>query len=337
MENLLQGIDGVLCLLDDVCITADQDILHMQRLEQVFSRLQGAGLVLNKNKCRFFQESVTYLGFIIDRNGVHKSPEKVSAMINCKPPSNVHELKSFLGLVNYYRMFVPNASTILSPLNRLLQKDVKWEWGIEHQKAFSQMKAELASDITLAHYNPKLKLILTVDASSSGLGAILSHIVDSVERPIAYASRSLNDAEKKYSQIQKEATAIIFGVRRFHQYLYGLDTPFILRTDHKPLMFIFHPDRGVPEVSANRLQRYALFLTAYNYEIEYVKSDNNCADYLSRSTRESETERSGDPCSHVSLTHGCRRGVNQANRHKQTIRIVPLISTSLQTVPSRLH
>ncbi|CAB3254664.1 unnamed protein product [Arctia plantaginis] len=123
------------------------------------------------------------------------------------------------------------------------------------------------------------------DASPSGLGAILSQIgSDGVERPVSFASRTLNTAEKRYSQIQKEATAIIFGVRRFHQYLYGRATPFILRTDHKPLLSIFGPHRGVPEVSANRLQRYAMFLSGYNYTIEYIRSADNSADYLSRAS-----------------------------------------------------
>lgn len=282
MERLLRDIDGVLCLLDDVLVTGDTREQHCQRLELVFSRLQDAGLVLNKDKCNLFKDSVTYLGFVIDRHGIHKCSNKVKAMITAKCPTNVHELKSFLGLVNYYRIFVPNASSILSPLNSLLQKETKWEWTPTHEQAFLKIKEELAAENTLAHYDPQLKLVLTVDASPWGLGAILGQLEGDTERPLAYASRALSNAERNYSQIEKEATAIVFGIRRFHQYLYGLDVPFILRTDHKPLMYIFHPHKGVPEVSANRLQRYALFLNSYNYEIQYVSSVNNSADYLSR-------------------------------------------------------
>lgn len=124
---------------------------------------------------------------------------------------------------------------------------------------------------------------MTVDASPVGLGYILSQIgTDGIEKPISYASRTLTSAEKKYAQIQKEATAIIFGIRRFHQYLYGRSIPFVLRTDHKPLLSIFSPHKGIPEISANRLQRYAIFLSAYNYTIEYISSKQNSADYLSR-------------------------------------------------------
>lgn len=141
----------------------------------------------------------------------------------------------------------------------------------------------MASDNVLAHYDPEATLILTVDASPTGLGAVLSQVgLDNIERPVSYASRTLTPAEKQYAQIQREATAIIFGVRRFHQYLFGRSVPFVLRTDQKPLLSIFGPHRGIPEVSANRLQRYAIFLSAYNYTIEYVRSSNNSADYLSR-------------------------------------------------------
>lgn len=195
------------------------------------------------------------------------------------------KLQSFLGLINYYRSFVPNASAILKPLYELLKKGNKWYWGHEHEDAFNAIKKCLASDQVLAHFNHNATIILTVDASPSGLSAILSQIEpNGSERPVSFASRTLNAAEKRYSQIQKEATAIIFGVRRYHQYLYGRTVPFILRTDHKPLLSIFGPYRGIPEVSANRLQRYAMFLSSYNYRIEYVRSTDNTADFLSRAS-----------------------------------------------------
>lgn len=139
----------------------------------------------------------------------------------------------------------------------------------------------------MAHFDPNAKLLLTVDASPNGLAAILSQAEPGAagagaERPVAFASRALSAAERRYSQIQKEATAIVFGVRRFHQYLYGRAEPFTLRTDHKPLTSIFGNNHGIPEVTANRLQRYAIFLSAYNYNIEYVSSAANSADFLSR-------------------------------------------------------
>ena len=157
-------------------------------------------------------------------------------------------------------------------------------WGKLQNDAFTKIKQELISDRVLAHYNPELTTIVTADAGPAGLGAVLAQRqADGSERVVAYASRSLSKAERNYAQIQKEATAIVFAVKKFHHYLYGRTFPFTLRTDHKPLLSIIGTKKGIPELAANRLQRYALFLSAYNYNIEYVKGENNTADFLSRS------------------------------------------------------
>lgn len=283
MECLLAGLEGTVFFLDDILVTGENTSVHKERLTAVLQRLEDAGLSLQHNKCEFFKKEISYLGHVIDKNGVRKSPEKVRAISEAERPHNVHQLQSFLGLINYYRNFIPNASSILSPLYDLLRKNAKWEWSTVHDNAFVTVKEILISEKILAHFDPAATLILTVDASPTGLGAVLSQVGnDGLERPISFASRTLSAAEKKYAQIQKEATAIIFGVRRFHQYLYGRSLPFVLRTDHKPLLTIFSPQKGIPEISANRLQRYAMFLSAYNYTIEYVRSRDNNADFLSR-------------------------------------------------------
>lgn len=283
MECLLAGLEGTVFFLDDILVTGENQAVHKERLLAVLQRLEDAGLSLQHNKCEFFKNEISYLGHVIDKNGVRKSPEKVKAIWEAVRPHTVHQLQSFLGLINYYRNFIPDASSLLSPLYDLLRKNAKWEWSAAHENAFVTVKKILISDNVLTHFDPAATLILTVDASPTGLGAVLSQIGnDRSERPISFASRTLTTAEKKYSQIQKEATAIIFGVRRFHQYLYGRSVPFILRTDHRPLLSIFGPRRGIPEVSANRLQRYAMFLSAYNFTIEYVRSSDNNADFLSR-------------------------------------------------------
>lgn len=129
-----------------------------------------------------------------------------------------------------------------------------------------------------------------MDAGPAGLGCVLAQLQpDKTERAIAYASRSLSVSERNYAQIKKEAAAIIFGIKKFHHYLYGRTEPFILRTDHKPLISIFGRKKGVPELAANRLQRYALFLSAYNFKIEYIKSADNVADFLSRAISSSQS------------------------------------------------
>ncbi|XP_062530453.1 uncharacterized protein K02A2.6-like [Bombyx mori] len=176
MDTVLAGLDGTLCLLDDVLITGRNDSEHLERLHQVLQRLQDAGFVLQKSKCQFFQDEINYLGSTINKEGLRKSPDKVEAILKASAPTNVSQLRSFLGLVNYYRNFVPNASCILGPLYELLKKETKWRWSKLHDKAFNEIKKRLASDNVLAHFNPNANIILTVDASPNGLGAILSQL-----------------------------------------------------------------------------------------------------------------------------------------------------------------
>ncbi|XP_071054976.1 uncharacterized protein [Onthophagus taurus] len=171
-------------------------------------------------------------------------------------------------------------STVLNPLYNLLKKNVKFHWDENCDKAFSHVKEILKSTEVLVHFNPDLELKLTVDASSVGIGAVLSHRFPSgIEKPIAFVSRTLTDAEKNYSQIEREGSAIIYGVTKFNQYLCGYK--FTLVTDHKPLLITFGENKAIPQLSANRLRRWALILAAYNYKIEYVKSNLNCTDWLS--------------------------------------------------------
>ncbi|XP_049884610.1 uncharacterized protein K02A2.6-like [Pectinophora gossypiella] len=280
LEEMFADLPRVGVFLDDVIITGVDDSTHLATLNEVFRRLQRYGLKVAKEKCTFFAESVTYLGFVISKKGVHTLPEKIEAIKNVSTPTNVNELRSFLGLVMYYAKFVPNISTLLAPLYTLLKKEVKFIWNEQAEQAFNAVKALLISSKVLAHYDPALPLVLTTDASGVGVGAVISHLTAAGERPVAYASRSLNNAEKGYSQIEREALAIIYGVRKFHQYLYG--RKFTLRTDHKPLVTIFGDKTGIPVMAASRMQRWAVILAGYNYNIEYVRSEKNAADALSR-------------------------------------------------------
>lgn len=285
METLLAGLEGVSVWLDDICITGPSKEIHLSRLREVLARLHDAGLRLQKDKCVFFEKSVTYLGYVIDKSGLKTCPTKVEAILGAPAPTDVLGVKRFLGVVNYYRNFIPGASALLSPLHELLRTGAEWEWGKRQQEAFRSVKDALASERVLAHFDPDAPLVLTVDAGPCGLGAVLAHRdADGRERPIAFASRSLSASEKNYSQIQKEATAIIFGVKHFHQYVYGRQEPFILKTDHRPLLSIFGKDNGVSVTAALRLQRYAIILSAYNYIPKYIDGKNNeVADYFSRS------------------------------------------------------
>lgn len=200
MENLLQGIKGVSVYIDDILITGSTTEEHLQTLDKVLERLETAGLKLNKLKCFFLRPYIEYLGHIIDQDGLHPTKEKVQAIQEAPKPQNVGELRSFFGIINYYNRFLPKLSSKLAPLYRLLQKDVKWTWGTEQDKAFEAAKRALQDDSLLVHYDESKPLILACDASQYGLGAVLSHVMeDGQERPVAYASRTLTSAEKNYS------------------------------------------------------------------------------------------------------------------------------------------
>ena len=282
MERILQGIDGVACYIDDIIITGKSTKEHLDHLEEVLKWLSEHGVKTKKDKCRFFEDSVEFLGHMIDAKGIHTTPDKLQAIVDAPAPRNVNELRSFLGLLNYYRKFIPRSATILHPLNALLCKNAKWNWSHECQKSFESAKAALSSSSLLAHYNPTLPIRLAGDASAYGIGAVIAHVMpDGSERPVAFASRTLTSAEKNYSQIEKEALALVYGVKRFHTYLNGRH--FTLVTDHKPLKTILGPKKGIPTLAAARLQRWAWILSAYRYDIEFrPTTEHGNADGLSR-------------------------------------------------------
>ena len=282
MDTILQGMSGVLCYLDDTLIVGKNKEEHLTTVEEVLKRLQNEGLRVNKEKCCFVTTSVQYLGHRIDANGIHATGEKLDAVLMAPVPSSVPQLRSFLGMINYYSKFIPNLATLLNPRNELLRKDVQWKWTDQREQAFKQVKQCLTSPNVLVHYDPTLPIKLAGDASAYGIGAVISHTLpDGSERPIAFASRTLNASERNYAQLEKEALSLIFGVKKFHEYLYG--RRFTLLTDHKPLTTILGPKTGVPPLAAARLQRWALLLSAYEYDLEFRPTAQHAnADGLSR-------------------------------------------------------
>ena len=282
MDTLLQGIDGVSVYIDDILVTGKTTQEHLEHLEEVLKRLENAGMRLKKSKCAYLLPSVEYLGHDITRDGLRTADSKVEAIVRAPAPKNVTELRSFLGLVNYYGKFLQNLATTLSPLYSLLQKNKRWSWGQSQTEAFDAVKKLLLSSRVLVHFDDSLPLVLSCDASPYGIGAVLSHIMpNGDERPVSFASRTLTETEKKYAQLEKEALAIVYGVRKFHQYLYG--RKFELRTDHKPLVYIFNPGKPISAMASGRIQRWALTLGAHQYTIKFQKGTENCtADAVSR-------------------------------------------------------
>ena len=282
MAQVLSGIPNVAYYIDDILITGRTRAEHIENLRRVLCRLREYGLKLKRSKCEFFAKDLEFLGHRILPEGVKPTTERVASIREAPAPTNKQELKSFLGMLTYNARFLPNMSHTLYPLHQLLQQNVSWVWTSEHQKAFDAAKRMLSSAKALAHYDVNKPVKLFCDASAYGLGACLVYVMsDGSQKPIAYALRTLSKPERAYAQIEREGLALVFGVRRFHQYLYG--RPFILVTDHRPLCKIFGNKQGIPPMAAARMQRWALTLSAYQYTIEHINGTaNNCADCMSR-------------------------------------------------------
>ncbi|XP_053395598.1 uncharacterized protein K02A2.6-like [Mercenaria mercenaria] len=282
IEQILQGIDGVQCILDDMVITGATNEEHFKNLDLVLTRLEQYGLRVNKDKCAFFQDRISYCGHDIDVSGLWKSQAKIGAILDTPRPTNVSSLRSYLGLLMYYHRFLPDISTVVKPLNELLEKNRKFEWNDKQERAFQNSKILLTKEPVLTHYNPDLPVRLATDASPVGISGILSHVMpDGSEKPIAFASRTLTKTEQKYAQVDREALAAYYFVKRFYTYLYG--RKFTLIVDCQALLSIFSPQKQIAVTTAARVQRYALYLSGFNYDIEYKSTKKNSnVDALSR-------------------------------------------------------
>lgn len=300
VEKTLQGLEGVVNFLDDIIVTGRNRKEHLDNLEKVFEKLSRAGFRFNLEKCEFFKPEVTYLGHVINKHGIQKDPKKISAVINCPRPSNVTEVRSFVGLINYFGKFIDNLADMLQPLYQLLQKGKTFKWTDECETAFKRAKNEISSDRILSHFDHNIPLCLYCDASNNGIAAILFHeMPDGSKRPISYASRILSSAEKNYSTIHKEALALYWGMTKFYQYLMG--RRFTLYSDHKPLAAIFGEKKGIPEMAAGRLQRWSTYLSGFQYEFRHISSSSNLADALSRMPVSSEESLNRAEIDYVNL------------------------------------
>ena len=268
MDTLLQGIPDVICYIDDILVTGTSEEEHLQNITKVLDKFKEYGVRVKQDKCKFMSASVKYLGHRIDPDGIHAMDSELEAIREAPTPQNIQELYSFLGLLNYYASFIPKLSSLIHPLNRLLHHDTRWKWTKDCK--WLSMKPKQDCYHPTCWYimiDPTLPVRMAGDASPYGIGAVLSHVMQNgVEQPIAFASRTLSTSESNYAQLEKEALALIFGVRKFHMYLYG--HPFTLVTD-KPLQCILGPKKGIPLLAAARLHRWAIILASYQYDIEF--------------------------------------------------------------------
>ena len=281
MEKILEGIDGVVCFMDDVVVCGDTDEQHDARLKQVLDRVIQAGLKLNREKCEFNQKDLIFLGHKFGPNGIEPDKAKVEAIQNMPEPENETELRRFLGMVNYLGRFVPNLSQTMHPLNALLNKDAAWLWGHEQKEAVKKLKESLTSAPTLVYFEMNRETAVAADASSYGMGGVLYQKHDGEWKPVAYCSRTLTSAERRYAQIEKELLAAVHACTKFERYLVGLPE-FKLYTDHRPLVPLLNKKDLVD--TPIRCQRMIMRMMRFNANAEYTPGKNLVVtDALSRS------------------------------------------------------
>ena len=198
MYEILDDLEGVVCLIDDILIHGKSQEEHDERLSQVLCRLQKEGLTLNKAKCKFSQRQVPFLGQVVDEAGIKPDPSKVAAIRNVPVPTNVGDIRRFLGAVNQMSKFAPNLAEVTKPLRDLLVKGNHWVWGEAQQRAFEEVKRMLTTTPVLALFDPQYDTTLSADASSYGLGAVLLQRQPGGQlKPVAYISRSMTATEQR--------------------------------------------------------------------------------------------------------------------------------------------
>ncbi|KMQ89942.1 hypothetical protein RF55_10358 [Lasius niger] len=281
MEILLAGISGIKIYLDDIMIRGKDKEEHDDRLCRVLEKLEKAGVSVKKEKCEIGKSEITFLGYRLAADGIRPTEERIKAIKEAPKPTNKQELQAFLGMINYYNRFLRNKAAKAEPLHRLLDKEGKWHWNDQQERAFIELKDLLKSEAVPTHYDERKQLVISCDASPYGIGAVLLHRENNIEKPIAFWSRTLGKSERNYAHIDKEALGVVEGVKQFHQYVAG--RKFIITTDHKPLLRLFTPKKSIPAILTPRMLRWCLILSAYEYDLEFRKGTENAnADCLSR-------------------------------------------------------
>ena len=279
MDNILRGVANEYCCvyMDDIIVFSVSLEEHMVRLRAIFTRLRNANLKVQLEKCDFLRKEVTYLGHVITNEGVKPNPEKIKCILSYPIPSTTTQIKSFLGLLGYYRRFIKNFSDITKPMTQCLKKGGKIDVNNpEYRACFEKCKTLLTNDPILQYPDFTKEFRLTTDASNVAVGCVLSQMKDGHDLPIAYASRTLNEHERRLSTIEKELLAVYWGIHYFRPYLFG--RKFKVYSDHQPLQWL----NSIKEPSS-KLFKWKTKLSAYDFEIIYKKgSANSNADALSR-------------------------------------------------------
>ena len=282
MRKVLCQVPNTDSFVDDVLLHTQSWGAHLDTLRKTLETLREVQLAVRPTKCYLGYAKLNFLGHQVGGGSLYPQTDKISRILAAENPTTKREVRSFLGLVGYYRDFIPNFASIAVPLTELTRKDQSNEvkWGPVHQSAFDQLKAAVTKEPVLRMPDFTRTFILQTDASQNGAGAALLQEHDGTKHPVAYYSKKFSQRERSYSTIEKECLALIWGVRKFQIYLYGVE--FVLETDHQPLVFL-----DSAKYTNGRIMRWSLFLQSYRFRIHAIKgTDNVVADYMSRSVHD---------------------------------------------------
>lgn len=272
--------------IDDLVVFSRTEEEHFAHLRQVLETVRSEGVKLKLSKCLFFSQEMQYLGHRISAEGIKMDPSKLAFIQTITPPTSKKQVRSFLGKIQYYAKFLPDLSRVARPLSRLTGSKSTFKWEQEHQEAFEKLKGMIARDVMLAFPDDNLPFYITTDASDYAIGAVLSQkdADTGIERPILFLSKSLDDAQARYSTTEKELYAIMYALEKFHPFIFG--RKFHLRTDHRALLWFC----GKKNVQG-RLARWSTFINQYAQDISFIQGKANLvADLLSRVPFPNETD-----------------------------------------------
>ena len=316
MDKILYGLPGVNVITDDILIYGSTINEHNTRLRSVLLKARQVNLKFNPKKSKICKTEVTYVGHRLTQEGVKPGIEHVKAITEMPTPTDKNAVQRFLGMIGYVGKFIPNLSETAKPLRILLNKDTLWHWQFEQNAAFEHLKKLLISAPVLKYYNVNEPITIQVDASKSGLGAALIQC----KKPVAMASKALDDTQANYAVIEKELLAICFGCKKFHNYIFGKEVT--IETDHKPLVSIM--TKPLHQLSA-RMQRMRMRLQNYNLNVIHIKgSEMYLADTLSRahstSTEPSELFDKDLSIASIGIAHQMVQRIQDETKKDDTLR-----------------
>uniref|UniRef100_A0A5S6R481 RNA-directed DNA polymerase n=1 Tax=Trichuris muris TaxID=70415 RepID=A0A5S6R481_TRIMR len=318
IDQVLRGISGCFAYVDDILVASASEQEHLQLLTKLFNRLGEFGLKVNPDKCVLGVHSLVFLGHLVDHNGIKPSPAKVEAIQHFPKPSTAKQLRQFLGMINFYRRFLPHLADTLKPLDELVAKTrSRIAWTAEANDSFANAKSALAKATLLGHPEPSAPLALMVDASDQGIGAVLQQRIGDTWRPLAFFSRRLQERQKRYSTFGRELLAVYTAMKHFRSSIEGHDVTVF--TDHKPLVRAF--ENGSQNLS-DREMRQLDYITSMHTRVRHLSGkDNIVADALSRRIHATTYSNVVPSAKEVALAQSNDPGLQWAKDHS-SLRLV---------------